>query len=167
MPYVDAYAAVRAFLDGDAGDLAATLTAGLPPGTVKPGAVRWSRESSGARPRDAKAPDVYVELVPRNPPAAVLVGPGIAEREVVIEATAYVRRKDKAVGDAQLDLAFAVQQLVRFRYDGVSKHPIGAGVVVAEAEEQALDDAAESQEYLRTRTRLRFVYREPLEDNSS
>ena len=162
MPALDAYGVVRTFLEGDAGDIFAVLTAALGVGVMKAGSVRWSREASGISPREPYVPDVYVELVPRTREEQ-MIGPGITKRAVVVDARTYSRRHDRPEGATQIDLAEDAQKALVHQYAGTSDHAIvGIDFLGSNALIVTLDETAQSAEYTRSVTRMQFYYREAL-----
>ena len=166
MPSTDAYEAVIAFLEGDAGDARDAINdeqAGL----MVAGSVYTARDPSGRAARREKAHPVSVEIVPRPAPAPRQIGIGFVERDVVVDLHAILRRKARPEGDAQLDVVEDIQRALLYRYHGRSNLAInGINFRRSRAEAVAIDDTPGSPEVARSVTRATFTHTEAMGANT-
>ncbi len=162
------YDAVATFLEGDQGDVRATLNAELP-GALGPGSVTVARSAKTRQQRRENAPPLTVEIVPTGPWPAREIGIGWEERDLVFELKTTLRRKDSSAGRAQVSVVGVVARALVSRYAGMSNLKIPAPGAVfrrSAAELLAIDEVPESHELARSVVRLTLTFTQAQGDNS-
>ena len=162
------YAAVAAFLEGDQGDVQATVNAELP-NLLGKGAVTVARAARTRQQRRENAPPVTVEIVPTGPWPAREIGIGWEERDLVFELKTTLRRQDSSAGRAQLSVVGVAARALVVRYSGMSNLKLAAPDAVlrrASAELLTIDEVPESHELARSVVRLTLTFTQAQGDNS-
>lgn len=156
----DLYAAALSFLDGDAGDVRASVNAAYP-GSLIAGSVTAARESKGAAPRKTNPPALGVEIVPHGRWDQRQIGIGFVEVDLVFDLRCTCRQKGLAIGKTQIQAVKNVALALLNRYDGVSNLTVpvsGATFRRSVCSVTSVDETPEANEQARAVARLVFTF---------
>jgi hypothetical protein len=167
MAGADLYGAAISFLDGNSGDVFATINAAFP-STLVAGSVTASRGGKGPAPRNPTVAASSVEIVPAGRVERP-IGIGFVEVDLTFDLRCTVRRKDTPAGKTQLQAANNLALALRNRYAGVSNLSLtvsGATFRRSTCSVTSIDEIPESSELARSVARLVLTFTEDLADNT-